>query len=220
MLVAQSCPTLCDPMDCSPLGSCVHEIFQARILEWVRHFLLQGIFLTQGSNPGLLYCRQILYQLSYKGSPKSAFSSVTQLYPTLRPHECHGVAVCQDSLSITNSWSLLKLMSMESVMPSSHRILCRPLVLLPPIPPSSRVFSNESTLRMRWPKYWSFSISFHLLCLFPNSYFYLDISLSSFNMFGFSFILFLLLKVLLRFSLLINFSNVIMMLKFVFICWH
>ena len=79
MLVGQSCPTLCDPMDCSPLGSCVHEIFQARILEWVRHFLLQGIFLTQGSNPGLLYCRQILYQLSYKGSPKSAFSSVQSL---------------------------------------------------------------------------------------------------------------------------------------------
>ena len=93
MLVAQSCPTLCDPMDCSPPGSSVHEIFQASILEslWPHglqptrllcpcdfpgkdtgvgcHFLLQGIFPTQGSNPGLLYCRQILYQLSYKGSP-------------------------------------------------------------------------------------------------------------------------------------------------------
>ena len=60
---------------------------------------------------------------------------------------------------ITNSWSLLKLMSIESVMPSSHLILCRPLLLLPPIPPSIRVFSNESTLCMRWPKYWSFSYS-------------------------------------------------------------
>ena len=60
-------------------------------------------------------------------------------------------------LSITNSQSLLKLMPIESVMPSSHLILCRPLLLLPPIPPSIRVFSNESTLRMRWPKYWSFS---------------------------------------------------------------
>ena len=66
-------------------------------------------------------------------------------------------AAHQASLSITNSRSLLKLMSIESVMPSSHFILCRPLLLLPPIPPSIRVFSNESTLRMRWPKYWSFS---------------------------------------------------------------
>ena len=62
------------------------------------------------------------------------------------------------SLSVPNSWSLPKPMSIESVMPSSHRILCRPL-LLPPILPSIRVFSNESTLRMRWPKYWSFSFS-------------------------------------------------------------
>ena len=60
-------------------------------------------------------------------------------------------------LSITNSRSLPKPMSIESVMPSNHVILCRPLLLLPPIPPSIRVFSNESTLRMRWPKYWSFS---------------------------------------------------------------
>ena len=61
---------------------------------------------------------------------------------------------CQASLSITNSWSLPKLMSIESVMPSSYLILCRPLLLLPPIPPSIRVFSNESNLLMRWPKYW------------------------------------------------------------------
>ena len=65
----------------------------------------------------------------------------------------------QASLSITNSWSSLKLTSIKSVTPSSHLILCRPLLLLPPIPPSIRVFSNESTLRMRWPKYWSFSFS-------------------------------------------------------------
>ena len=65
----------------------------------------------------------------------------------------------QASLSNTNSWRLLKLMSIESVMPSSHLILCHPLLLLTPIPPSIRVFSNESTLRMRWPKYWSFSFS-------------------------------------------------------------
>src|SRR5574337_1118761 len=65
----------------------------------------------------------------------------------------------QASLSITNSWSSLRLMSIELVMPTSHLILCRPLLLLPPIPPSIRVFSNGSTLRMRWPKYWSFSFS-------------------------------------------------------------
>ena len=65
----------------------------------------------------------------------------------------------QASLSITNSRSSLRLTSIESVMPSSHLILCRPLLLLPPIPSSIRVFSNESTLHMRWPKYWSFSFS-------------------------------------------------------------
>ena len=62
-------------------------------------------------------------------------------------------------LLLHHSQSLLKLMSIELVMPSNHLILCRPLLLLPPIPPSIRVFSNESTLRMRWPKYWSFSFS-------------------------------------------------------------
>ena len=65
----------------------------------------------------------------------------------------------QAFLSITNSQSSLRFMSIKSVMPSSHLILCRPLLLLPPIPPSIRVFSNESTLHMRWPKYWSFSFS-------------------------------------------------------------
>ena len=68
-------------------------------------------------------------------------------------------AARQASLSITNSQSSLRLTSIESVMPSSHLILCRPLLLLSPVPPSIRVFSNESTLLMRWPKYWSFSFS-------------------------------------------------------------
>ena len=66
---------------------------------------------------------------------------------------------CQDSLSITNSWSLFKLTSIELLMPSNHLILCCPLLLLPSIFPSIRVFSNESVLHIRWPKYWSFSIS-------------------------------------------------------------
>ena len=69
------------------------------------------------------------------------------------------IAARQASLSITNSRSSLRLTSIESVMPSSHLILCHPLLLLPLILPSIRVFSNESTLRMRWPKYWSFSFS-------------------------------------------------------------
>ena len=66
---------------------------------------------------------------------------------------------CQASLSITNYWNLFKLMSLELVMPSSQLILCRPLLLLPSIFPSIRVFSNESVLYIRWPKYWSFSFS-------------------------------------------------------------
>ena len=79
---------------------------------------------------------------------------------SLQPHESH--AAHQASLSITSSWSLLKLLSIELVMPSSHLILCRPLLLLPSIPPSIKVFSNESTLHVRWPKYWSFSFSISL----------------------------------------------------------
>ena len=84
------------------------------------------------------------------------FSSVAQSCPTL----CHPwTAARQASLSIANSWSIPKPMSIESVMSSNHLILCRPLLLLPPIPPSIRVFSNESALCMRWPKYWSFSFN-------------------------------------------------------------
>ena len=69
------------------------------------------------------------------------------------------IAAHQASLSITNTWSSLRLTSIALMMPSSHLILCRPLLLLPPIPPIIRIFSNESTLCMRWPKYWSFSFS-------------------------------------------------------------
>ena len=83
------------------------------------------------------------------------FSSV-QPSPTLcDPMDCSS----QASLSITNSWSLLKVMSIESMMPSNRLILCCPLLLLPSIFPSIRVFSNESALHIRWPKYWSFSFS-------------------------------------------------------------
>ena len=95
-------------------------------------------------NPNPIF--HLLYLISYSVQ----FSSVSQSCPILcDPMNC----------STNNSQSSLKLMSMESVMPSSYLILCRPLLLLPPIPPSIRVFSNELTLPMRWPKYWRFSLS-------------------------------------------------------------
>ena len=84
------------------------------------------------------------------------FSSVSQLCPT--PCDLMDCSM-PGLLSVTNSWSLLKLMSIESVMPSNHLILCCPLLLLPSSFPSIRVFSSESVLHMRWPKYWSFSFS-------------------------------------------------------------
>ena len=86
------------------------------------------------------------------------FSSV-QLLSRVQHFVTPWTTVHQASLSITNSWSLLKLMSIESVMPSNHLILCHPLLLLPSIFSSIKVFSNESVLHIRWPKYWSFSFS-------------------------------------------------------------
>ena len=86
------------------------------------------------------------------------FSSV-QLLSHVRLFVTPWITACQASLSVTNSQSPLKLMSIKSVMPSSHLILCRPLLLLPLIPPIIRVFTIKSTLHMRWPKYWSFSFS-------------------------------------------------------------
>ena len=104
-----------------------------------------------------MYCLKIwsrhLINLDY-----FTFSSVQSLNH-VRLFATQRIAACQASLSITNSQSLLKLMSIESVVPSSHLIICHPLLLLPPVPPSIRVFSNESTLRIRWPKCWSFSFS-------------------------------------------------------------
>ena len=96
--------------------------------------------------------------LSLLEQPILQFSSVQSL-SRVQLFATPWIAARQASLSITNSWSLLKLMSIESVMPSSHLILCRPLLLLPSIFPSIRVFSSKSTLRMRWPKYWRFSFS-------------------------------------------------------------
>ena len=93
-----------------------------------------------------------MYKIDNQFSPVQSLSHV-QLFAT------PWAAACQPSLSITNSQSLLKLMSIESVMPSNHLILCHPLLLPPSIFPSIGVFSNESVLCIRWPKYWSFSFS-------------------------------------------------------------
>ena len=91
---------------------------------------------------------------TYEKYWKTEFSSVQSL-SRVQLFATPWIAACQAPLFITNSWSSLRLISIESVMPSSHLILCRPLLLLPPIPPSIRVFSNESTLHMRWPNDWS-----------------------------------------------------------------
>ena len=97
-----------------------------------------------------------MFDLQYTVRFMYQSSSVAQLYPTL----CDPMnRSTPGPPSITNSRSLLKLMPIELVMPSSHLILCCPLLLLPSVPPSIRVFSSESTLSMRWPKYWSFSFS-------------------------------------------------------------
>ena len=91
-------------------------------------------------------------------SPVTEFSSV-QLLSHVQLFGTPWTVACQASLSFTISWSLLKLMSIRSVMPSNHLILCRPLLFLPSIFPSIKVFFNESVLRIRWSKYWSFSFS-------------------------------------------------------------
>ena len=92
-------------------------------------------------------------------NPSQTLRTPVQLLSRVRLFATPWIAARQASLSIINSRSLPTLMSIKSVMPSSHLILCRPLLLLPSIPPSIRVFYNESTLRVRWPKYWSFSFS-------------------------------------------------------------
>ena len=90
---------------------------------------------------------------------RSAVFSSVQLLSCIRLFETPRTAACQASASITNFQRLLRLMSSESVMPSNHFILCCPLLLLPSVLPSIRVFSSESVLCIRWPKYWSFSFS-------------------------------------------------------------
>ena len=97
-------------------------------------------------------------KMSSQWNSNKHFSSVQSL-SRVRLFATPWITACQASLSITNSWNSLRFTSIESVTPSSHLILCRPLLLLTPIPPSIRVFSNESSLCNRWPKYWNFSFS-------------------------------------------------------------
>ena len=110
----------------------------------------QGTHTDWSWRAGKSYSMQIGTKIKQEFSLVQSLSRV-QLFAT------PWIAAREASLSITNSRSSSRLTSIESVMPSSHLILCRPLLLLPPILPSIRVFSNESTLSMRWPKYWSFS---------------------------------------------------------------
>ena len=125
---------------CSPPASSVHGISQARTAEWVP-FPPPGDLPDPGIQPAFL---QI-------GSDQSLSRVRLFATPWIKAHEA--------SLSITNSRSSLRLMSIKSVMPSSHLILWRPLPLRPPLPPRIRVFSKKSILYIRWPKYWSFSFS-------------------------------------------------------------
>ena len=115
-----------------------------------------GIEPASPESPALV-CR--FFTTEPPAKPMTSHKWSAQSFSRVRLSVTPWIAARQASLSITNSRSSLKLMSIESMMPSSHLILCRPLLLLPRIPPSIRVFSNESTLFMRWPKYWSFSFS-------------------------------------------------------------
>ena len=152
-------------MDCGPSGSSVHEIFQAKILEWVAISFSRG-----SSGPGnwtwfsctagkFLHCRQILYQLSDDWEKPNRYTlSSVHLLSHVQLFVTSWAPSCQASIHYQLR-GLLKLMSIESVIPSKHLILCRPLLLPSSIFPTIRVFSNESALHIRWPKYWNFSFS-------------------------------------------------------------
>ena len=139
--VAKWCPTLCNL--CPPLspGICSNSCPLSR---WCYQTISSSVSVR-------------LIQVSVSSVEFSCSVVSDSLWPT------PWIAARQASMSITNSRGSLRLPSIKSVMPSNHLILCHPLLLLPPIPPSIRVFSNESTLRMRWPKYWSFSFSIYTI---------------------------------------------------------
>ena len=115
--------------------------------------------LTSGCNFVVNFCKNMVTKRKKHTSAVSMRITSVQLLSRVRLFATPWTAARQASLSITNSWSLLNLMSIESMMPSNHIILCRPLLPLPSIFHSIRVFSNESVLGIRWPKYWSFSFN-------------------------------------------------------------
>ena len=134
------------------------SLIQLSLITWLA--MLTAITMRVSKTMKALVCSS--FSIMPKGRTSRTFSlsiqfisvqSLSRVWLFVTPW----IAARQASLSITNSWSSLWLMSIEAVMPSSHLILCCPLFLLPSIPPSIRVFSNEPALRMRWPKYWSFS---------------------------------------------------------------
>ena len=147
-------------MDCSLPGLSVNGILQARILEWVAIPFSKGPSRPRGRTWVSCIAVRFFYRLSHQGSPYTCLpififndlqhsGQSVQSLSHVRLFATPWIAARQASLSITNSWSSPKLICIKSLMASSHLILCRPLLLLPPIPPSIRVFSNESTLRMR-----------------------------------------------------------------------
>ena len=150
VLVAQSCLTLCNPMDCSPPDFSVHGILQARILEWVAiPFSRESSRLRDRSQVSCIAGRFFTIWATREAHVLSCSSFAVQLLNCVWLFATPWIAACQASLSFTISWSFRKLMSIESVMPSNHLILCFRLLLLPSIFPSIRVFSNESVLCVR-----------------------------------------------------------------------
>ena len=155
---------LCCPLFLLPLIPPSIRIFYRAdsfiLLYWFLYFVC-GLFFKLRWYPHNLITMKYAFQwhsIHAKLAHPSSLSSVQSL-SRVRLFATPWIAAHQASLSITNLRSSLRLTSIESMMPSSHLILCHPLLLLSPIPPSIRVFSNESTLHMRWPKYWSFSFS-------------------------------------------------------------
>ena len=131
----------------------IQENFQARILEWVAISFSRASSQPRNQTCLSCICRWIFYYWATKDALSVQSLSHVRLFVTL------WTTARQASLFITNYRNLLKPMSIESMMPSNHIILCHPLLLLPSIFPSIRIFSNESALRIKWPKYWSFSFS-------------------------------------------------------------
>ena len=138
-----------------------HYSSKASILRHSDFFIFQlsHPYMTTGKTTALTRWNFVGKVMSLLFIMLSQFSSIQFNCSVVSDSATPWTAACQASLPITNSQSSLRLTSIESVMPSSQLILCHPLLLLPPIPPSIRVFSNESTLHRRWPKYWSFGFS-------------------------------------------------------------